>query len=521
MEIFLNSIGLRRHDLAFEFKEGLRPSWRRGIAARMKIGQRFISFGLLLTFWLTGPSGARAEAAGALPAIRVNAGGHYLETADGRPFFWLGDTGWKLIHSTTRTECSYYLRTRARQGFTIIQVMGLSEDELADTNALAVRPFLNNDPARPNDAYFDRVAEVVDEAAANHLYVALLPAWGDQLTAPWGKGPRIFREDNLPVVHAYAKYLGVKMKNKSNVVWMLGGDRPPKLEGARAGFPAHYDWTPIWREFAAGIREGTGSSPVFLYHPQGEGRTSKYLEDESWLSINGMQSGHGSGHDVPVWDWVAHDYALTPAKPTLDLEPNYEDHPVNPWPRWNPANGYFRDYDVRKQTYRSVFAGACGVTYGHHAVWQFAGPRYEPINFPDRDWINAMFRPAGTQMIFLRQLMESRPFFSRIPDQALIVGDAGKGGEHMQATRDAGGTYAFIYFPMNDQSALIDLGKLQAKTVRAWWYDPRTGVGTWIGEFTGGGQREFRTPPQGPDWVLVLDDAAKNYAPPGLDRVDQ
>ena len=38
----------------------------------------------------------RASADGvaeSLPAIRVNAGGHYLETADGKPFFWLGDTG--------------------------------------------------------------------------------------------------------------------------------------------------------------------------------------------------------------------------------------------------------------------------------------------------------------------------------------------------------------------------------------------------------------------------------------------
>lgn len=32
------------------------------------------------------------QSASALPAICVNAGGHYLETADGKPFFWLGET---------------------------------------------------------------------------------------------------------------------------------------------------------------------------------------------------------------------------------------------------------------------------------------------------------------------------------------------------------------------------------------------------------------------------------------------
>ena len=119
-------------------------------------------------------------------------------------------------------------------------------------------------------------------------------------------------------------------------------------------------------------------------------------------------------------------------------------------------------------------------------------------------------------MIFLRKLVESRPFFSRIPDQSLIVGDAGKGGLHLQATRDREGTYALVYFPLNDLTAKIDLGRLSAKRFRAWWFDPRTGVGSLIGGFEGGGQREFRTPPQGPDWVLVLDDAEKNYPPPGL-----
>src|SRR5207344_336480 len=97
--------------------------------------------------------------------------------------------------------------------------------------------------------------------------------------------------------------------------------------------------------------------------------------------------------------------------------------------------------------YRSVFAGAAGVTYGHHAVWGFVGARNDVINHADRDWVDALNRPAARQMYFLRSLLESRPYFSRIPDQSLIVGDAGKGGLHLQATRNSNGTYALIYFP--------------------------------------------------------------------------
>jgi hypothetical protein len=463
-----------------------------------------------------------------LPALGVHPSGHFLQTADGATFFWLGDTAWQLIHDTTREECSYYLRTRFLQGFTVIQTVVLTEfDGLNRPTEFGERPLFENDPLRPNPAYFKRVAEIVDEAAAHGLYVALVPVWGDKLTAPWGAGPRIFTRENLPAATGFARYLGALLKERTNVIWLLGGDRPARIAGmhndylskmaAEAGFPPDQDWTPIWRSLAAGLEEGLGRKPLTVFHPQGgEQSSSAYLHLEPWLSVNGMQSGHGGGHDVPVWDWIARDYAMAPAKPTIDLEPNYEDHPYNPWPKWDPSTGFFRDHDVRKQTYRSVFAGGCGVTYGHHSVWQFAGPRREVINHADRDWIDALWRPAGRQMQFLRFLVESRPFFSRVPDQRLLVGEPGTGPLHMQATRDSGGSFAFVYCPQCDMDVTVDLSRLSAAKVRTWWFDPRTGVGELTGELPGSGHHRFRTPSYGPDWVLVIDDAAAGFPPPGL-----
>ena len=41
-----------------------------------------------------------------------------------------------------------------------------------------------------------------------------------------------------------------------------------------------------------------------------------------------------------------------------------------------------------------------------------------------------------------------------------------------------------------------------------------------IGNFANSGEREFPPPNPGEhlDWILVLDDAAKGYPPPGADR---
>ncbi len=484
---------------------------------------------LIVSLAIALPSTQLAGAGQPLPAIEVGPGGHYLQTSEGKPFFWLGDTAWQLIDFCTREESAYYLNARAEEGFNVIQTTVLAEfDGLNSPSAQGERPFVDNDPTKPNEKYFDHVVEIVDRAAANHLYVALLPTWGDKLTAPWGAGPRIFRNDNLPAVRWYGSYLGKRLRSRSNVVWMLGGDRPASLMGSAAGeypqspavaagFRPDQDWTPIWSELAAGLADGLGRKPFCLYHPSGGSfSTSVFLRDARWLTVNGIQSGHNGGHDVPIWELVARDAAILPPKPTLDLEPNYEDHPFNPWPRWDPATGYFDDYDVRKQTYRSVFAGGCGVTYGHHSVWQFASSRREAINHARMGWVEALYRPGAREMRFLRELVESRPFFDRIRDPLMIAGDTGEGGLHMEATRDQSGTFAFIYLPTNGRPADINLRPLKVKTIRAWWYDPRTGVGQLIGLVDGGGAMMFRPPPYGPDWVLVLDDANSNYEPPGL-----
>lgn len=472
---------------------------------------------------------AVSACAAPLPPVRPHAGGHHLETADGRPFFWLADTAWSLLQATDRDECSLYLRTRADQGYTVVQVNVLAEqDGVRRPTALGLRPFHAEDPARPDDAYFDRVVEVVDEAARRGLYVALLPAWGDKLTAPWGDGPRLFHLGNLPVVRAYGRYLGARLKGRTNLIWMLGGDRPawldpqraadyPTSAGIAAGFAPDHDWRPVWREMAAGLHEGYGARLLTLYHPPGgHSSTSFMLPHEDWLDVHAWQSGHGGGRDLPVWEWIAADHALTPAKPVLDLEPNYEDHPVSPWPRWDPAQGYFRDHDVRKQCYRSVLAGAAGVTYGHHAVWQFAGPRQGAVNFADRDWVDALHRPAGRQIINLRRLIESRPFFTRVPDPALVLDPAHDRSRHVVASRAADGSHALLYVPESGQTVTVDLARLQPGPLRVRWYDPRTGAARDAGTISGRGATRFQSPDNGPDWVLVLDSVAAGYAAPGL-----
>ncbi len=450
--------------------------------------------------------------------IRVHSNQHTLETSDGKPFFWLGDTAWELVHRLNLAETEHYLNQRAAQGFNLVQFVILAEhDGLNTPNANGDLPLHDLDPTRPNEAYFRHVDTVLDMLEARGLYAGLLPTWGDKVIGMWGIGPEVFNPANARV---YGAWLGQRYKHRTNIVWVLGGDRPAMHQGV--------DLRPVWDAMAAGILEATGEDALITYHPNGSlhhqtGGTSPFLHSRDWLHVNALQSGHGGGRDAAVWEAITRDYHLQPTKPVLDMEPNYEDHPVNPWPSFDPANGYFRAFDVRKQVYRSVFAGACGVTYGHQSVWQFYAPSVAPMTFPDRTWLEALQRPGAEQMRYLRALIESRPFHSRIPDQGLLTSDPGLGSNHVRATRDADGGYGLVYIP-NNQTVTVNLERLSGDRVRAWWFSPRTGKARMIGEYDRAGTRTFTTPLEepptdldwGPDWVLVLDDVARGFDTPGL-----
>ena len=453
------------------------------------------------------PPGDRREMRGEMQGIHVSSNRRFLVTEDGAPFFWLGDTAWELFHRCDRDEVEHYLENRRQKGFNLIQAVVLAEEDGLNTpNSLGHTPLLGNDPTRPDEAYFAHVDFVVERAAARGLYVGMLPTWGDKVNAAWGVGPVVFTAENA---RRYGRFLGERYRAAPNIVWILGGDRPVYDEGR--------DYGPITRAMARGIREGVGGHALMTFHPSGGRGSSSEFHDEEWLDLNMWQSGHRV-RDYPNWEMIGGDYARSPTKPTLDGEPCYEDHPIDPWSReWRPEHGYFRDHEVRKQAYRAVFAGAAGHTYGHHSVWQMYLPERPAKNHPYCTWLEALDRPGAGQMIHLRRLMTSRPYLTRIPDQGLLRSEEGSGGDHVRATRCSQGSYALVYIPNAGQAVEVELDWMAGETATVWWFRPRDGSSERVGEVPSRGAHSFTAPENGPDWVLVLDDASRRFPPPGTE----
>lgn len=444
-----------------------------------------------------------------LPGLRVSADGRFLVTATGRPFFYLADTAWELLHRLDREEALIYLDKRAAQGYTAIQAVALAELEgVSEPNAYGDLPLLEKDPARaavtpgadPRDAgqydYWDHVDYVVDAANERGLYVALLPAWSRWVS---DEKDRIF---DAAGAEAYGRFLGQRYARKA-IVWVLGGDRV--CEGTE----------PVWRAMARGIATGVAGredydAVMMTYHPRGGRTSSACFHDDAWLDFNMHQTGHGRPETTRGFRKIAADYERTPAKPVLDGEPLYEDHPVE----FKAADlGYSFDAHVRPRAYWSLLAGSFGHTYGNHSVWQMYAPGRRPINGPLLDWSEAIHRPGAAQMTHVRALFESRPPLERVPDPAMVV-DPLEGADHVSAAR--GRDYAIVYSAQGRPFALR-LGRISGEKLATWWFNPRTGTAAKGETVANAGVREFACPAQGfgADWVLVLDDAARGYGPPG------
>jgi hypothetical protein len=436
-----------------------------------------------------------------LPLLKISENKHFLVNENNNPFFWLGDTGWLLFKKLNRDEAEKYLEDRKHKGFNVIQVMVLHDINNA-VNAYGDSAFTNRDISQPkvtpgnsfsnSEAYdfWDHTDFIIDLAASKGIYMALVPMWGSNI-----KDKKV-NPENAAV---YSSWLAKRYKDCSNIIWLNGGD----IYGT--------DSIEVWKAIGNSLRENDPNH-LITFHPRGRMQSSMWFHKEPWLDFNMIQSGHRRydqddtelAYGEDNWRYIETDYKLIPAKPTIDGEPSYEGIPQGLHDTLQP---YWNADDVRRYAYWSVFAGGFGFTYGHNAVMQFYKPgETEPPAYGAKIfWEPALNEPGAQQMKYLKELMLSRPFLERVPDQSLIAEKQGEKYDYQVATK--GKNYAFIY-TYTGCIMTIAMGKIEGEKVKASWFCPRDGKWQEIGEFDNTGKLEFMPPgglQNGNDWVLVLD----------------
>ncbi len=434
-----------------------------------------------------------------LPLLKISENNRYLADISGQPFFWLGDTGWLLFTKLNREEVDTYLSDRKEKGFNVIQAMVLHS--LSAVNVYGDSALIEEDVSKPAITrgnsfedpiaydYWDHVSFVIDKAAEKGIYMALVPVWGNNV-----KAGNVTKEDAVN----YAAFLAARYSNKSNIIWLVGGD----IKGS--------DSTAIWNSIGYTLHQND-TNHLISFHPYGRTSSSLWFHNETWLDFNMFQSGHRRydqddtewcfGEDN--WRYVNHDYSLDPEKPTIDGEPSYEGIPQGLHDTTQP---YWTDSDIRRYAYWSVFSGAFGFTYGANSVMQFYKPGDRHPAFGAREyWTEGIDLPGAGQLQYLKKLMLSRPYFERVPDQSIIYGNQGDKYNYLVATR--GNDYAFIY-TYTGINITLQMGRISGERAKASWFKPSDGTIIEIGERPNSGRLEFNPPgkpAEGNDWVLILD----------------
>jgi hypothetical protein len=435
--------------------------------------------------------------------LLVSSNHRYFMNAKGEPFFWMGDTGWLLFAKLNREEAEKYLEDRRQKGFNVIQVMVLHS--VAAVNAYGDSALINRNVASPlitngnsfsstkEYDFWDHVDYIVDLAARKGIYMAMVPVWGANI-----KSGLVSREQ----ARTYAKWLAERYKNRWNIIWVNGGDIKPT------------DSIQTWKIIGSTLKVNDKNHLV-TFHPFGRTTSSQWFHNENWLDFNMFQSGHRS-YDLDTsrgehnfgpdnYKFLHIDYNLKPVKPSLDGEPSYE---LIPHGLHDTTKPYWQAADVRRYAYWSVFAGAAGHTYGHNSVMQMHKPTDKGSAYGSKKyWYDAINDSGARQMKYLKNLMLSKPYFERVPDQFLIAGDPGTKYNYIAATR--GKNYAFLY-DYTGRPFSVNMGKINGKKVKASWYNPQDGLKRAIGEFTNSGIQQFDPPGEqkdGNDWVLILETA--------------
>ena len=394
--------------------------------------------------------------------VKVSDNGRYFVDQKGAPVFWLGTTQWQLFREYTVKDARTIMEKTADKGFVFAQVMLMGVGDGTKPNVYGEKPWIDDNPLTPNEAYFQNVDAVLRIAGETGVNIST--------TLYHQRYRKYITVDNA---RAWAKWLAQRYKDAPNIVWSMTPE-------------AKQEFVPVLRELTAGLHEGDGGAHLITFKPDPAPYSSSFIHDENWLDFDSMQTWKSVELIYPM---VTHDYNLRPIKPVLMAEGAYEqgsEYGFDVSPLW-----------IRRQAYYSYLAGAHH-TYGHNDSW-----RVLPT------WKKALDAPGAVQLRVLKKIFTGlNEWWYLVPDQSIFATGGQTAGQVLNlAARHKDGKWVMVYLG-SQASFSINTNKLAAAKVRARWIDPRTGDATGAGSFTNTGVQSFSTPSGWEDALLILEPSA-------------
>ena len=390
--------------------------------------------------------------------LAISRNGRYFLDKKGKPFFWLGDTLWHLHRSFSPVDARAIMQNRKDKGFSVALVMlfGYEPDPMPNLNGDS--PWLDSDPSKPNEKYFEHVDATLRIACELDL-IQVLGVY--HKTQDRFYTPERTREQ--------ARWIANRYKDVPQIIWSMYPE-------------ARKQYVPIVKALAEGLKEGDGGAHWITVHPDPSPQSSSFMYDQPWLPFNMLQTCI----DIEqIHAMTSADYAYTPIKPAVMAEGGYEgvefNRPITP-------------LDIRRQAYWTYLAGGHHI-YGHNDNWTAPGKW--------RDWIDAL---GSCHLAVYRKVITSlKNWWDIIPNQSIVMKGVGSGVELNAAAHSAAADWALVYLS-GRHTAAIRMDRIKAsEIVAASLIDPRTGDRQRIGTFQYADVPEFSTPDGWEDALLLLE----------------
>lgn len=414
--------------------------------------------------------------------LKVAPSGRYLTYSDGTPFFWLGDTWWfcpselcPIGKSSTPRHASMFkamVDTRKAQGYSVAQMLFAGPQKPHGRTLGRTGRWGEDD-----NAYWKRVDEYVRYATDQGLLLALGYRFSSYLDDAFPGDLRLLWRYLVARYGAYP------------VTWLITG------EYNQDNIDARIRKTDM---IGAYIKTIDPYGRAMTVHPWEYHGDKRQLWNAPWHDFTMLQGGHGGYPPARIY---ADAYTAKPTRPFLEDEANYE------------GIRNMGDEVVRTTAYQAIQSGSFGYTYGSHGLWYPIHSHDERIEHIDRwgkpiPWWEALDRPGGRQMGYLRKFYESLPWWRLEPAPTAIGTDFRAAGSRATVSAKSDGDALFtVHFPpaFSPRTKVWLNGAEAASTYTASWFNPSKG--TFLDKFTVQSDNMRLLLPDRPDksdWLLLL-----------------
>ncbi len=323
------------------------------------------------------------------------------------PFFYLADTAWSIFTNVQEDEWREYLRYRSEQGFNVFQATLLPilhDNSTSQNNLFPFERYPDGgiDFYSLNQAYFQRVAAMLEEAAHYGLTCGLVLLWCNYVPDTWISQQSPEYVIPLDATQTYVEYV-VTLLNRYSPIYIISGDTDFR---SPATIQTYLEALKIVKRIAP--------ESLACLHLSPYTDLPEEITQSQDLDFYMYQSGHRQQEQSLCYTLAERFYDKEPQRPVINGEPCYEGH----------GHGFeyarYSAVSVRKAFWQSVLSGACaGFTYGAHGVWSwhqhgavFNNEEWSKTPF---DWRTALRFPGAWDITFSKWLLERYAAWELVP----------------------------------------------------------------------------------------------------------